>query len=130
MRRLLLSVGILIGFSTTFVAGASSEEIELEMDLMQTIEDTNKSLSSNIAMQRADASLSDAKDLSGMFDIVEAHFIKKGDAANAVDLSKKSKDLTLDIIKLVNEKNFDSATNLATDLSRTCKSCHTFYKKE
>lgn len=97
---------------------------------MQTIEDTNKSLSSNIAMQRADASLSDAKDLTGMFDIVEAHFIKKGDAANAVYLSKKSKELTLDIVKLINEKNFDSATNLATDLSRTCKSCHTFYKKE
>ncbi|MES2825134.1 MAG: hypothetical protein V4732_16140 [Pseudomonadota bacterium] len=130
MRRLLLSMGILIGFSATFVAGVNSEEIELEMDLMQTIEDTNKSLSSNIAMQRADASLSDAKDLTGMFDIVEAHFIKKGDAANAVDLSKKSKDLTLDIVKLINEKNFDSATNLATDLSRTCKSCHTFYKKE
>jgi hypothetical protein len=126
MRKLLL----LIGFFTIFTAGVSSEEVEFDTDLMQTIEDTNKSLSSNIALQRTDASLSDAKDLTAMFEIVEAHFIKKGDAANAVDLSKKSKDLALDIAKLVNEKNFDSATNLATDLSRTCKSCHTFYKKE
>jgi hypothetical protein len=130
MRRLLVLMGFLIGCSAIFTARVSSEEIELDTDLMQTIEDTNKSLSSNIAMQRGDASLSDAKDLTGMFDIVEAYFIKKGDAANAVDLSKKSKDLTLDIARLISEKNFDSATNLATDLSRTCKSCHTFYKKE
>jgi hypothetical protein len=81
-------------------------------------------------LQRIDPSLEDAKQLTSMFEIVEAHFIKKGDAENAVDLSKKSKQLSQDIAKLVTEKNFDTATNLATDLSRTCKSCHTFYKKE
>ncbi len=125
MRKLLM----LISFTTLLtVVGVSAEE--LDQDLMQTIEDTNKSLSSNIALQRVDASVTDAKELNNMFDIVEAHFIKKGDAANAVDLSKKSKDLSQDIIKLVNEKNFDSATSTATELSRTCKSCHTFYKKE
>ena len=126
MRRLLL----LISFSAVLAAGVSAAEVELEMDLMQNIEDVNKSLSSNIALQRVDPSLEDAKQLTGMFEIVEAHFIKKGDAENAVDLSKKSKQLSQDIAKLVSEKNFDTATNLATDLSRTCKSCHTFYKKE
>jgi hypothetical protein len=126
MRRLLL----LISFSAVLAASVSAAEVELEMDLMQNIEDVNKSLSSNIALQRVDPSLEDAKQLTGMFEIVEAHFIKKGDAENAVDLSKKSKQLSQDIAKLVSEKNFDTATNLATDLSRTCKSCHTFYKKE
>jgi hypothetical protein len=125
MRTLIL----LISFFAAFAANVSAEE-ELETDLMQNIEDVNKSLSSNIALQRVDPSLEDAKQLTGMFEIVEAHFIKKGDAENAVDLSKKSKQLSLDIAKLVTEKNFDTATNLATDLSRTCKSCHTFYKKE
>lgn len=125
MRKLIL----LISFFAAFAANVSAEE-ELEMDLMQNIEDVNKSLSSNIALQRVDPSLEDAKQLTGMFEIVEAHFIKKGDAENAVDLSKKSKQLSVDIAKLVTEKNFDTATNLATDLSRTCKSCHTFYKKE
>lgn len=126
MRRLLL----LIGLSSVLAAGVSADDVEMDQDLMQTIEDTNKSLSSNIALQRVDASITDATELNNMFAVVEAHFIKKGDAANAVDLSKKSKDLSQDIIKLVNEKNFDSATNSATELSRTCKSCHTFYKKE
>lgn len=126
MRTLLL----LISFSAVLAASVSAAEVEMETDLMQNIEDTNKSLSSNIALQRVEPSLEDAKQLTSMFEIVEAHFIKKGDAENAVDLSKKSKQLSEDIAKLVNEKNFDTATNLATDLSRTCKSCHTFYKKE
>jgi len=124
MRKLIL----LISFFAAFAANISAEE--MEMDLMQNIEDTNKSLSSNIALQRVEPSLEDAKQLTSMFEVVEAHFIKKGDAENAVDLSKKSKELAQDIAKLVTEKNFDTATNLATDLSRTCKSCHTFYKKE
>jgi len=126
MRKLIPLVSFIIVFAT----GVHSAEVELDTDLMQNIEDTNKSLSSNIALQRADASKSDANDLQAMFEVVEAHFIKKGGAENAVDLSKKSKDLAADIIKLVDEKNFDSATNTATELSRACKSCHTFYKKE
>ncbi|RZA07902.1 MAG: hypothetical protein EOO68_02775 [Moraxellaceae bacterium] len=126
MRKLIM----LIGLSAIVSINVSAEDAEMDQDLMQTIEDTNKSLSSNIALQRVDASVTDATELNNMFTIVEAHFIKKGDANNAVDLSKKSKDLSQDIIKLVNEKNFDSATNSATELSRTCKSCHTFYKKE
>ena len=126
MRKLI----VLVYLSMIFAAATHAEEAEMEMDLMQNIEDVNKSLASNIALQRIDPSLEDAKQLTSMFEIVEAHFIKKGDAENAVDLSKKSKQLSQDIAKLVTEKNFDTATNLATDLSRTCKSCHTFYKKE
>ncbi len=125
MRKLMA----LVYFSMLFSTAVFAEE-EMETDLMQNIEDVNKSLSSNIALQRVDPSLQDAKQLTSMFEVVEAHFIKKGDAENAVDLSKKSKQLSQDIEKLVTEKNFDTATNLATDLSRTCKSCHTFYKKE
>jgi len=125
MRKLI----VLVYFSMIFSTAVFAEE-EMEDDLMQNIEDVNKSLASNIALQRVNPSLEDAKQLSSMFEVVEAHFIKKGDAENAVDLSKKSKQLSVDIAKLVTEKNFDTATNLATDLSRTCKSCHTFYKKE
>lgn len=126
MRKLILLIGLFLTVSIS----THAEEAEMDQDLMQTIEDTNKSLSSNIALQRVEPSLEDAKQLTSMFEIVEAHFIKKGDAENAVDLSKKSKVLSQDIARLVHEKDFEKATNLATDLSRTCKSCHTFYKKE
>ena len=96
---------------------------------MQAIEDTNKSLASNVALKDAKGSTSDAKELSKMFAKVEIFFVKKGGADNAVELSKKSKDLSLEIIKAVAEKNFDAAGDAATNLSRTCRTCHTFYKK-
>lgn len=109
---------------------AYAQDVEMDSDLMLNIEDINKSLSSNIALQRVDASKSDANDLKGMFEVVEAHFIKKGNAENAVELSSKSKKLTSDILTSIDASNFESASNASTELSRTCKSCHAFYKKE
>jgi hypothetical protein len=102
---------------------------ELDMDLMQTIEDTNKSLASNIATQNAQGSTADAKELHELFGKVEAHFVNKGGADDAVDLSRKSKDLAESIVKSVAVKDFNTATDSATTLSRTCRACHTFYKK-
>jgi len=122
MRKVILLAGLLAALT----ASVKSAETELDTDLMQTIEDTNKSLSSNIALKDAKAATSDSKDLTDMFDKVETYFVHKGGADDAVDLARKSKDLTLEIVKDVNENNFDSASAL----SRNCRTCHTFYKKE
>lgn len=110
-------------------AGVRSAE-ELSVDLMQSIEDTNKSLSSNIALNNKPAATADATELTQMFAQVETFFQHKGDATNAVDLAKQSKDLSRDIVGFVAANNFDAATTAATNLSRTCRTCHTFYKKE
>lgn len=107
-----------------------SAEVELDTDLMQSIEDTNKSLSSNIAIRDAKGATSDAKELTEMFGKVEHHFEMKADAPDAVDLARKSKALTLTIAKSVASNDFAAATESATTLSRTCRTCHTFYKKE
>lgn len=120
----------LLGLIAVLTSGVQAQEVEMDSDLMLNIEDLNKSLSSNIALQRVAASKSDANDLKGLFDIVEAHFIKKGNAENAVELSTKSKKLTSDILNSIDANNFESASNASTELSRTCKSCHAFYKKE
>jgi len=117
--------------ATLMLAGAASSNVpELGMEIMQNIEDLNKSLSSNIALRDAKATLSDAKELDDLFTQVESHFAARGDAANAVELSKKSRTLAQTIIKSVGSSNFEAATDAATDLSRTCRTCHTFYKKE
>jgi hypothetical protein len=131
MRKRLLVASIFLASSASFISlSVTAQDVEMDMDLMQNIEDTNKSLSSNIALQKAADSKADAKALDDMFAIVETHFVKKGDAENAVDLAKKSRTLASDIIKSVDANNFESANNSATELSRACRSCHTFYKKE
>jgi len=126
MRKKLFVFGILI----LAMAAARSGDTGLDTDLMQAIEDSNKSLSSNIALKDGAAAISDSKELNGMFDKVQLFFTQKGGADDAVDLAKKSKALTEDIVKEVNNKDFDTASQSATTLSRTCRTCHTFYKKE
>ena len=117
--------------SLLFASGAiGAAEIELDTDLMHSIEDTNKSLASNIALKDTKAALSDCKELNGMFEQVQTFFTQKGNADDAVDLARKSKDLTVEIVKQIGGKDFDSATNSATALSRNCRTCHTFYKKD
>ncbi|MYM29106.1 hypothetical protein SAMN05192549_11220 [Duganella sacchari] len=125
MRKL-----ILLAVASLFVSAGVRSAEEMSVDLMQTIEDTNKSLSSNIALSNKAGATSDAKELTQMFADVETYFNHKGDASNAVDLAKQSKDLSNQIVGFVAANNFDSATTAATTLSRTCRTCHTFYKKE
>jgi hypothetical protein len=125
MRKVLL-----LAAASLCVSAAVRSAEELSVDLMQNIEDTNKSLSSNIALSNKAGATADAKELTQMFAEVETFFNHKGDANNAVDLAKQSKELSTEIVGFVAANNFDSATTAATNLSRTCRTCHTFYKKE
>ena len=126
MQRKLIVFGAMLCVS----AGLALAAVELDTDLMQNIDDTNKSLASNIALKDGNAAIADAKSMNAMFGTVETYFVQKGDAANAVDLTKQSRELTLAIVNAVTANDYDAATDAATTLSRTCKKCHTFYKKE
>ena len=121
---------IVFGAMLSVCAGLALAAVELDTDLMQNIDDTNKSLASNIALKDGNAAIADAKSMNAMFGTVETYFVQKGDAANAVDLTKQSRELTLAIVNAVTANDYDAATDAATTLSRTCKKCHTFYKKE
>ena len=106
-----------------------SAEEELGTDLMQAIEDSNKSLASNIALKAGKGASTDAKELTEMFAKVEAFYVQKGDAPDAVDLARKSRELAQQILGSVAANDYATATDAATTLSRTCKTCHNFYKK-
>ncbi len=125
MRKPTLVISALLA-----VAGAVHAALPaLDMDLMQTIEDTNKSMASHIAGSDAAGSLKDAQELHELFGAVEAHYVGKGDAVDGVELSRKSLQLTKKITEQVGSKDFTGASESATELSRTCRACHTFYKQ-
>ena len=126
MRKTLIVMGCLVMLLAGVVRAADAE---LDTDLMQTIEDTNLSLASNIALKNAKSSKAEAAELHRMFAQVESHFVAKGDAADAVDLSTKSKEWAGEIVKSVDSQQFDHAAELAGNISRACKTCHNFYKK-
>ena len=125
MRRIWMTFAVL----AVLTGAVCAAQEELDVDLMQGIEDTNKSLASNIATRDARTASAEAKELTEAFAKVESFYVGKGDAPDAVELARKSKALTGEIARLVEAGNFEAATNAATDLSRTCKTCHNFYKK-
>lgn len=112
-----------------FAGSVLSAQVEIDEDFMRSVEDTQKSLVDNLTGKNAKASTADATELEGMFAQVEAFYAAKGDAVDAVNLSKKSKDLSAEIARLVAAKDFDTAAGKANDIQRACKSCHNFYKK-
>ncbi|MGZ5819072.1 MAG: hypothetical protein ACXWJD_10030 [Burkholderiaceae bacterium] len=97
---------------------------------MRRIEDTTKSLDSNVAQKDAKAAMADAKELEDSFREVEAFFTKKGDAADAVVFSQKSRALASEVAKDVAANDFDGASNAVNSLARSCKACHELYKKK
>lgn len=124
-------VAFLLGVSVLPVA---AEEAEMDMDLMQTIESTNDNLSSNIALENGESAIADAQTLNELFAVVADHYEKElaagKDVAEAIDLTKKSIKFSSEIITFVQQEDFESAANTATDLARTCKTCHNFYKED
>ncbi len=119
----LLAVALLV-----LTAGVYAAE-ELDTDLMQAIEDTHKSLASNIATGDKRSASAEAAELHAMFMKVDAFYAGKPDAPDAVELTRKSLALTQRIGQQVQAGDFGSAAQTSTDLGRTCKSCHNFYKK-
>ena len=132
MRRVFLPLAlsaVLAGLIATGSVRSAEAPPELGTDLMQAIEDSNKSLSSNISLKDAKASAADAKDINQAFIQVEAYFAARPDARDAVELARKTRELTDQIAQQVGSGHFDAAADSATALSRTCRTCHTFYKK-
>lgn len=112
-----------------FAGSVLAAQVEIDEDYMRSVEDTQKSLVDNLAGKNAKASSADAGELAGMFAQVEAFYVAKGDAAEAVKLSAQSKDLSGEIVKLVAARDFATASGKAEEIQRACKACHNFYKK-
>jgi uncharacterized protein YktA (UPF0223 family) len=127
MRKFILFGYCILAVMTGSVMAAQSAVDEDSMDLMK---DKQKSLSSNISLNDAKAATDDANEIVDMLNDVEAFYEKKGNAADAVDWSKESKDLTATILKYVAANDFNTAAQTSVSLAKTCKSCHKIYKKD
>ena len=128
MRK--ICVTLLTFIALGVVSTHAADIVPMDSDLMLTIEETNDSLSSNIAMEEGEAALMDAEILAELFVSVETHYKNEPDSEEAYDLTLKSNALIAQIIEQVKGNDFESAANSATDLARTCKSCHNFYKED
>jgi hypothetical protein len=102
----------------------------LDEALMENVEIINESLASNLSLKAAAAATTDAQDLDALFADVEAWFVQRGDAPDGVGYAQKTREAAAGIVKAVGEGQFETASNLAAELSRTCKACHRKYKPD
>ncbi len=105
-------------------------EVSIDEDYMQVMEDRQKSLTSNIALKNGQAAVEDARELDQMFNDVGAYYAHKGNATDAVNWTRESKELAVAITKYVASNDFDTASVKAVTLAKTCKECHSVYKKD
>jgi hypothetical protein len=125
-----MTVRTLLAALLVLTAGAALAATELDEFVMETIDETAKSLASNIAQSDREAAAADAHTLETLFVQVEDYFVQRGDAADGVDMSRKSRALIAAVASAVDAQNFAGAANTASELSRNCKSCHRVYKKD
>ena len=116
---------LLLGMASTTMAGSDDE---LDTDLMQTIDDTTKSVTSNIDLHKAAPATADAQERATLFRQVQAFYEKRHGAEDAVGYSRTCLDLAARIEASLKQQDFRAAAVAANDLTRTCRSCHDVYK--
>jgi cytochrome c556 len=126
MRRLLF----LLLIQLAWLAPAGSAQIEVDDDLMRNIEDTMKSLDSNVSLKDTRAAAAEARELAQLFVQIEAYYARKGDTPDAVDYSRKSHDLVAQVLRAVEAQDFDTASDAVGQFVKSCKACHQVYKKD
>lgn len=126
MRKIMTAFGIVFVMASKVIYAEAEFDFE---ELMETIEDNAHELQANIATQDVDAAFTLTKELKDAFKLVEGYFEKWGDAQDAVSDSKKYQVMVDEIVRFLEERNFESASDQAIEFSQACdKACHDKYK--
>ena len=117
-------------FAVFVATGALCASIDVDGDLMRGIDDTAKSLDSNVGQKDAKAAAADARSLVETFARIESHYGEKPETADAVGFAHRTQDYAAQALKAIEANDFDAANTAVEQLTRSCKSCHEVYKKD
>ena len=120
-----------VAFVALVLAGtALSAGVDVDGELMRGVDDTAKSLDSNVAMKDDKAAAADARALVETFARIESHYGEKPDTADAVGFAHRTQELAAQALKAIEAKDFDAAGEAVNQLTRSCRTCHDVYKKD
>ena len=111
------------------LAALGAFAMDIDADLMRGIDDTTKSLDSDVAQKDAKAAAAEARELVETFAKVESHYADKPDTADAAGFAHKAQAYAADAAKAIEASDFDAAAEAVDKLTHSCKSCHDVYKK-
>lgn len=120
---------VFLALQLALLGGVVSATFEIRDDDMRDIEDTLKSLDSNVALKDRKAA-AEARELQSYFQLVEQFYAAQPDKADAVGFSRKSHELAAQVRAAVEAGNFDAAGDAVGLLTRSCKTCHDVYKEQ
>ena len=112
------------------IGGALCAADDVDGDLMRGIDDTAKSLDSDVAQKDAKAAAADARSLVETFARIESHYGQKPETADAVGFAHHTQELAAQALKAIEAQDFDAAGDAVNQLTRSCKNCHEVYKKD
>jgi len=127
MRRFLIGVSLCVGLGCSPVVAAFDFK-DYDDELMRDLERTVKYFEPDITAKNAEAAKEDAGVLSDGFRYTEDYFAKKGNAADAVEISRKGAKLIAEAQDYVEKADFEAAAASAREAVSVCKSCHEIYK--
>jgi hypothetical protein len=97
-------------------------------DLMRDLDKTIKYFEPDITAGNAQSAIDDAAVLQDGFKYTEDYFAKKGDADDAVKISREGQEALATAVRLVAANDFEAAAAAARQTAQTCRSCHDIYK--
>jgi len=103
--------------------------MDVDGELMRGIDETVKSLDSDLAGKEAKAASAEARQLAETFAKVESHYAEQAQTADAAGFAHRAQTYAADTLKAIDAGDFDAAAQALDKLAHSCKSCHAVYKK-
>ncbi len=95
---------------------------------MQKIDRRSQSVQRNLTRKDVNAVTADAREIGELYGSMESYFTRRGNAANAVKLSKEGRDLAATVVESVTANDFAAASRAALNIAHACRTCHLEYK--
>jgi hypothetical protein len=95
---------------------------------MQRIGRRSQSVQRHLAAGEANAASADAREIGKLYGSMETYFSRRGNADNAVKLSREGRELAATVVRSVAAKDFATASTAAVSIARACRNCHLDYK--
>lgn len=126
MRKPTIFFALLIAVVTGSVSAESEFDFE---EMMKDVETQTQNVQNSISAKDANTAATDAKKLQDEFKLVEGFFEKRGNAADAVTISKDYQNMAANIQSSLTAGDYDAAASVAGDFSKQCRgACHDKYK--
>jgi len=95
---------------------------------MQRIDRRSQSVQRHLTAGEANAASADAREIGELYGSMETYFSRRGNADNAVKLSREGRELAAAVVRSVAAQDFATASKAAVSIARGCRTCHLDYK--